>query len=87
MKLTRPEGKHQKGRNYWQWAKHEQLYSYLLQALKGEPVGTLSSQQSRPNFCVRSTPLRGHKPMGKGDKQVKNTSRKNPEKPKTRVMT
>ena len=31
----------------WQWAKHVGLYSGLLQALKGEPLTALGSQQRR----------------------------------------
>ena len=34
-----------RGRNSWQWTKHAQLNSDLLQALKGEHLSALGSQQ------------------------------------------
>ena len=35
----------EQGRNSWQWAKHAWLYSDLLQALNGEHLSALGSEE------------------------------------------
>ena len=44
------------GRNSWQCVKHAWLYSDLLQALNGEHLSALGSQQREHSFCIRSPP-------------------------------
>ena len=41
-------------RKAWQWVKHAWLYSELLQALKGEHLSAVASQQRGPQFLRRS---------------------------------
>jgi len=44
-------------RNFWQWLEHAGLYTEPLQALKGEHLSALGSQQRVYNFCIHSTKL------------------------------
>ena len=49
MKVNGPgRQKLEQGSNSWQWAEHVWLYSDLLQALKGEHLSALCSQQRGP---------------------------------------
>ena len=48
MKVNGPRSKLTQEGNSWQWVKHAGLYSGLPQALKGEHLSVLGSQQRGP---------------------------------------
>ena len=51
MKLNGPEGRNEKGRNFWRQENYAGLYFDLLQAPMGEPLTALGCQH-RDVFCI-----------------------------------